>query len=89
VMTTVNGNRPLARDYPADAVAIAQVASAERIARAVVVAFDSCDEMDVPLTEIQKITMLEAILLEFDGFAAHLRSVASVGQVLRDLDQLR
>jgi hypothetical protein len=81
-MTTVNGN------HPVDAAAFAQVASAERVARAIVLAFDTCDETGAPLSEIQKITVLEAILLEFDGFAAHLRTLASVGQLLRDLDQL-
>jgi hypothetical protein len=81
-MTTVNGNRS------ADTAALAQVASAERVARAIVLAFDSCDDTGAPLSEIQKITVLEAILIEFDGFAAHLRTLASVGQILRDLDQL-
>jgi hypothetical protein len=81
-MTTVNGNRS------ADTAALAHVASAERVARAIVLAFDSCDDTGAPLSEIQKITVLEAILIEFDGFAAHLRTLASVGQILRDLDQL-
>jgi hypothetical protein len=80
-MTTVNGNRP------ADSAAIAHVASAERVARAIVLAFDSCDETGAPLSEIQKIAVLEAILLEFDGFGAHLRTLASVGKALRELGQ--
>jgi hypothetical protein len=80
-MTTVNGNRPV------DSAAFAHVASAERVARAIVLAFDSCDETGAPLSEIQKIAVLEAILLEFDGFGAHLRTLASVGQALRELDQ--
>lgn len=81
-MTTVNGN------HPADSAAFAHVASAERVARAIVLAFDSCDDAGAPLSEIQKVAVLESILLEFDGFAAHLRTLASVGQMLRDLDQL-
>jgi hypothetical protein len=80
-MTTVNGNRP------ADTAAFAQVASAERVARAIVLAFDSCDEAGAPLSEVQRIAVLEAILLEFDGLAAHLRTLASVGEALRGLDE--
>jgi hypothetical protein len=81
-MTTVNGNRAAA-----DSAAFAHVASVERIARAIVLAFDSCDDSGAPLSEIQKIAVLEAILLEFDGFAAHLRTLESVGQALRELDR--
>jgi hypothetical protein len=79
--TRVNGNRA------ADSAAFAHVASAERVARAIVLAFEACDDTGAPLSEVQKIALLEAVLLEFDGFAAHLRALSSVGQALRELDQ--
>ena len=79
--TRINGNRP------ADAAAFAHVASAERVARAVVLAFDACDDAGAPPSDVQRIAVLEAVLLEFDGFAAHLRTLASVGQALRRADR--
>jgi hypothetical protein len=78
-MSIVNGSRAY------EETAIAHVATAERLARGFVVAMESCDEAGVPLSTVQKIAVVEALLLEFDGFAAHLRSLESVGRMLRDL----
>jgi hypothetical protein len=64
---------------------LAQVAAAERFARAIVVAFGLCEESTVPLSDAQKIAVIEAALLEFDGFEAQIRSLASVGELLRAL----
>jgi hypothetical protein len=81
-MTALNGNRRV------EDAAIAHVAAAERLARAVVVAFASCEEVGAGLSDVQKTSVIEAMLLEFDGFEAHLRSLDRVGQMLRDLGQL-
>jgi len=64
---------------------MAKVAAAERFAGAIVAAFEMCEEGGVPLTQIQKIAVIEAAFLEFDGFEANLRSLATVGGVLRGL----
>jgi hypothetical protein len=64
---------------------IAQVAAAERFARAIVVSFGVCEESDVPLSDAQKVAVIEAALLEFDGFEAQLRSLSSIGELLRSL----
>jgi hypothetical protein len=66
----------------------ARVATAERLARAIVLAFEACDEGGVPLSQIQRISVIEAALLEFDGLDEDLRSQASVGELLRALGRL-
>ena len=66
----------------------ARIATAERLARAIVLAFEACDEGGVPLSQIQRISVIEAALLEFDGLDDDLRSQASVGQLLRALGRL-
>lgn len=63
----------------------AQVAAAERFARAIIVAFGALEELRAPLTDVQKIAFIEAALLEFDGFEAQLGSLEAVGEVLRAL----
>jgi hypothetical protein len=80
-MTAVNGNRRV--EYAA----IAHVAAAERLARAIVVALATCEEVGVGLSDVQKTAVIEAMLLEFDGFEAHLRSLDRVGQMLRELGE--
>jgi len=62
----------------------AHVASARCLARTIAVAFEACEDADVPLSELQRVAIIEAALLEFDGFAAHLGTLASVGSLLRD-----
>ena len=46
---------------------------------------DACEDAGVPLSELQRVTVLETALLEFDGFGAHLASLAAVDRLLRDL----
>jgi hypothetical protein len=62
---------------------IAKVAAAERFATAVVLGFEVCEDADAPLSQRQKIAVIEAALLEFDGLEAQLRSLASVSELLR------
>lgn len=50
-----------------------------------VVGFAVCEESRIPLTDIQKIAILEAALLEFDGLEGQLDSLADVGELLRSL----
>jgi hypothetical protein len=78
-MSAVNGSRAF------EETGIGHVAAAERMARGCVVAMDLCEEAGVPLSTAQKIAVVEALLLEFDGLAEHLRSVECVGRMLRDL----
>lgn len=63
----------------------AQVAAAERFAKAIIVAFAVCEEARVPLSDVQKIAIVEAALLEFDGFQGQLESVDGIGELLRSL----
>lgn len=63
----------------------AKVAAAERFARAIVVAFAVCEEARIPLSDVQKIAIIEAALLEFDGLEGQLDSLASIGELLRSL----
>jgi hypothetical protein len=78
-MSTRNGDRAI------ENAAITHVAAAERIARGIVVGFGSCDEVGVPLSDVQKIAVVQAMLLEFDGFAAHLGSLERLGRLLHEL----
>jgi hypothetical protein len=48
-------------------------------------AFDVCEQAGVPLSQLQKIALLEAALLEFDGLEAQLGSLAAVDQLIRGL----
>ena len=66
----------------------ARVVTAERIARAIVLAFETCDESGVPLSQVQRISVIEAALLEFDGIEYDLRVQANVGDLLRALGGL-
>jgi hypothetical protein len=65
--------------------ATAKAAAAERLAGALVGAFDVCEQAGVPLSQLQKIALLEAALLEFDGLEAQLGSLAAVDQLIRGL----
>lgn len=76
-----NGNGPV------DTAAMAHHAAARRVAAALVTAFERCDEEGVGLTEVQKITLFETMLLQFEGFADHLRTLEGVGRLLRQLGQ--
>jgi hypothetical protein len=64
-------------------VSTAKAAAAERIAAAIVAGFEVCAQAGVPLSQLQKIALVEAALLEFDGFEAHVGSVAAIDELLR------
>jgi hypothetical protein len=72
------------RNGEAAGVLTTQVA-ANRFATAIVAAFGVCEEVCTPLTDLQKIAVIQAALLEFDGFEAELVSLASIGDLLREL----
>jgi hypothetical protein len=81
-MTSTNGRRalePLGQT--------GHVVAAERFARAIVLMFEVCEELRTPLSSVQKIAVLEAALLEFDGFEAQLRSLDEMDTLLRELDR--
>ncbi len=65
--------------------ATAHASAARCIARGLIVAFDACDEAEMPLTQLQRATVVEAALLEFDGFGAHVSSLATVSRLLREM----
>jgi len=76
-------------DEPAEVtVFTAHGAAARCVARVVAVTLDACDEGGFPLSELQKVALVEAALLEFDGFGLHLASLVAVGELLRDLRHL-
>ncbi len=77
-MTSKNGHAPAEL-----AAATAKAAAAERFAGAIVSAFDVCDQVGVPLTQAQKVALIEATLLEFDGLEAQLNSLVAIGELLR------
>lgn len=79
-MSSLNGASP---EKPT--ALLAEVAAAERFATAIVVAFGACEESRIPLSDLQKIAVIQAALLEFDGFEAKLTSLASIGEALRAL----
>lgn len=60
-------------------------ASARCVARTIVAAFDACEEAEIPLSQLQRTAIVEAALLEFDGFDVHLRSFVVVSRLLDDL----
>jgi hypothetical protein len=70
------------------AVFTAHGATARCLARVVTVTLDTCDEGGFPLSELQRVALVEAALLEFDGFGQHLASLVAVGELLRGLGQL-
>jgi hypothetical protein len=79
-MRSTNGHAP-----PETVLATAHSSAARCIARGLVVAFDACDEAEIPLTQLQRATIVEAALLEFDGFGVHVTSLATVSRLLREM----
>jgi hypothetical protein len=79
-MASANGSR-----HADLAAATAKAVAAERLAGAVMSAFEICEQAGVPLSQLQKVALVEAVLLEFDGLEAHLRSLAAVEEELRGL----
>jgi hypothetical protein len=67
--------------------ATAKAAAAERLAGTLVSAFDVCEQAGVPLSQLQKIALLEAALLEFDGLEAQLGSISAIDQLIRGLSR--
>ena len=66
----------------------AHASAAKSLARVVAVSFDSCEEGGFPLSELQKVAIVESALLEFDGFGLQFASLVAVGELLRDLRHL-
>jgi hypothetical protein len=72
---------PLVEGY----VSTTQAAGAERLARSLTVGFGLCDEAGFPLSERQKIAMLTAALLGFDGFQSQAEDLLQIERLLLDL----
>lgn len=66
-------------------VATTQLAAAERTARAIVFAFELSEGSGAPLSHAQKTYMIEAALIEFDGFEAELTTFGSLDKLFRAL----
>jgi hypothetical protein len=79
-MDSVNG-----WDAPEPPLGTARQSAARCIARALVCGFDACDEAEIPLTQLQRVAVLEAVLCEFDGFGEHLSSLGRVSRILHNL----
>ena len=82
-MSSKNGHEPAEVT-----VFTAHAAAARCLARVVAVSLDACDDGGFPLYEVQKVAIVEATLLEFDGFGIQLASLVAVGELLRDLGHL-
>jgi hypothetical protein len=61
-------------------------AVARCLVRALVVGFDACDDGGMPLSQLQRIALLECALLEFDGLGLHIASLTAVAELLSRLD---
>ena len=68
-----------------DAAAIAQTAAAQCVASGLVAGFAACEQASIGLEEVQQIALIQAMLLQFDGFADHLGALEGVGELLRHL----
>jgi hypothetical protein len=76
---TSNGKAPVEL-----AAATAKAAAAERFDGAIIAAFEVCEQVGWPLKQPQKVALLEAALLEFDGLEAQLNSLVAIGELLRN-----
>ncbi len=81
-MSATNGDSPVHGGRSA-----IQVAAAQRFAEALVVGFEVAEQAGAPFSEIQKVALIEAALLQFDGFEAQLATLTIVDEILRDLDE--
>jgi hypothetical protein len=81
-MISTNGN---GRGVPV--ASAARVAAAERFAGVIVSAFEKCEETRIPLSKAQKTALIEAALVEFDGFEAELSSLLRVAELLSELSR--
>jgi hypothetical protein len=66
-------------------VSMTQVTGAERLSRALTAGFAMCEEAGFPVSERQRVSMLTAALLAFDGFQAETERLLQVEQLLSDL----
>jgi hypothetical protein len=64
----------------------AQIAAAERIATALVVGFQLCEDESQPLNERQKIELVKAALLVFDEFRRDVEFQIRIGASLGSFD---
>ncbi len=80
-MSAMNGNSPHGSK------SAVQVAAAQRFAEALVVGFAVCEEAGAPFSELQKVALIEAALLQFDGFDAQLTALSVVHDLLRDVNR--
>jgi hypothetical protein len=62
-----------------------QVAAAKRVAKALTAGFAMCEEAGFPLSERQRVSMLTAAFLAFDGFHAETERLLHVDQLISDL----
>ena len=61
------------------------VVTADRIARFVVAGVGLCEQSGVPLSERQRVALLTAALLEFDGVQAEVDGLREVEHMLQEL----
>ena len=80
-MTSINGN-----GHSESLTTTARDAAARCLARAAVSGFDVCEESGMPLTQLQKVAILEAAFVEFDGMRDHLFSLETLDRILSDLE---
>lgn len=87
-MATIIGNGHNGNGSGEMVTSTAHGATARCVARSVVVAFDACEDSGAPLSQLQKVALIESVLLEFDGFGIHLASLAALDRMLGDLDYI-
>jgi hypothetical protein len=61
-----------------------QTVAAQRIASLLVLGFGLCEEAHVPLSERQRIALLTAALLEFDGVRAEIEGLLQIERLLSE-----
>ena len=66
-------------------VTMAQLAAADTLARATLSSVSLCEAARLPLSELQKIEIIKAGLVEFDGFHAQVAGLLEVERLLQDL----
>jgi|RhiMetStandDraft_4_1073278.scaffolds.fasta_scaffold920708_2 hypothetical protein len=62
----------------------AQVATALRIARMIVTSIGVAADSEAPLSDNQKIAMITAALIEFDGFRDELGTLLALDRLIAD-----
>ncbi len=65
---------------------LVQVAAARLLASALVLGIEQCAAEDAPLSGAQTVALVEAALLEFDGFEDHATTLVALDAMLRELD---